>query len=347
MNKLFFILILFFYLPGLKASCQKISVVSQMLDTIEKQLAFSGVVLIAEQDSIVLHKGYGAADAKAIKTDKNTVFNIASVTKGFTALAIVKLAEERKLRLQDSIAKYFSGIAVEKSGITIHQLLVHQSGIPQTYAAEGETDPGNVANKIWKIKSAVQPGMFVYSNGNYTLLAIIIEKVTGKKWEDYIKEAILTPLDMKHTYFWADENRTGLPETKPTGKIQKRKRDYGFLGSTGIFSTAADLLKFQNAFKSNVVVNESSRALWAGRYVKLKSAMANSTDYYAYGIFNTEGEKNSTWLRGNEDAWGVSIVYWFPKSNTSIIVLSNKEKLENGEKPHMYVSDQIIKAMGE
>jgi CubicO group peptidase (beta-lactamase class C family) len=255
--------------------------------------------------------------------------------------------KEHKLGLQDSIAKYFSGVPAKKAGVTIHQLLIHHSGIPQTYAAEGETGPNKAAGKIWNIKSELQPGKFVYSNGNHTLLAVIIEKVTGKKWEDNIKEAILAPLDMKNTYFREDKNNTGLPEAKPLNKAQKRRRDYGFLGLTGIFSTAADMLKFQNASKTNHVVNDSSRALWAGRHVKLKSAGPERTDYYAYGIFLTEGESSSIWLRGSEDAWGVSIVYWFPKSNTSIIVLSGKEKLSNGEKQHMYVSSQIIKALNQ
>ncbi|HZH96148.1 MAG TPA: serine hydrolase domain-containing protein, partial [Flavisolibacter sp.] len=201
MNKLFFSFLLLVALHSSDASCQTIDTISQLLDRYEGELDFSGVVLVSGGDSIVLHKGYGS-DAKKGKTDKNTVFNIASVSKAFTALAIIKLAEEHKLGLQDSIKKYFSGVPVDKAGVTIHQLLIHHSGIPQTYAAEGETDPNKAAGKIWNIKSELQPGKFVYSNGNYTLLAIIIEKVTGKKWEDYIKEAILAPLDMKNTYFW-------------------------------------------------------------------------------------------------------------------------------------------------
>ena len=347
MNRLFLVLTLALSLHSSGASCQKSGSISQLLETFERELDFSGVVLISREDSIFLHQGYGSAGGKSNATEKNTIFNVASVTKAFTALAIVKLAEERKLNLRDSIAKYFLNIPIEKSGVTIHQLLTHQSGIPQTYAAEGETDATKAADKIWKIRSEMQPGKFSYSNGNYTLLAIIIEKVSGKNWEDYIREAILAPLEMRNSYFWAEENKTGLPESKPINKTPKRKRDYGYLGSTGIFTTAVDLQKFQNALKSNVVINDSSRALWAGKYVKLKSGAVNSSDYYSYGIFLTEGENSNIWFRGNEDAWGASIAYWFPKSNTSVIVLSNKEKLSNGEKQHMYVSDQIIKALNE
>jgi CubicO group peptidase (beta-lactamase class C family) len=341
-----FILILFCSSTSAQSYVKNIGAISPILDSFEKHLDFNGVVLITKSDSVLFHKGYGYDANRKNASDKNTVYHIASVSKAFTALAILKLAEQKKLGLQDLMAKYFTNAPVDKSGISIHQLLIHQSGLPQTYAAEGESDADKAANKIWKLKSEPS-GKFIYSNGNYTLLAIIIEKVTGKKWEEYIKEAILTPLEMNHTYFWADENKTSFPEAKPNSKIKKRKRDYGYLGSTGIFSTATDLLKFQNALKTNVIVNTASKALWAGRYVKLKSAMANSTDYYAYGIFFTDGPNNSIWLRGNEEAWGGSIVYWFPKSNTSVIVLSGKEKLSNGEKQHIYVSSRIIQALND
>jgi CubicO group peptidase (beta-lactamase class C family) len=338
------LLLIFFYLTS---TCQNINTIGLMIDSFEKELDFTGVVLVAKGDSILLHKGYGYFDKKSkISTNKNTVYNIASVTKAFTAVAIVKLAEQRKLNLQDTIGKYFSNMPPPRTGITIHQLLIHHSGLPQTYAAEREDDPDKAALKVLKTEASSPPGSkFLYSNGNYTLLALIIEKVTGLKWEDHIKESILKPLEMNHTYFWADKNSTGFPEVKGKGKAIKRKRDYGFLGSTGIFSTAADLLKFQKGLKSNVLLNDSSKATLLGKYGKIKATFPNSTDYYSYGMFQTEGEFNSIWQRGNEDAWGVSIAYWLPQTNLSVIVLSDKEKLSNGEKSHMYVSACILSSL--
>jgi CubicO group peptidase (beta-lactamase class C family) len=150
---------------------------------------------------------------------------------------------------------------------------------------------------------------------------------------------------MHHTYFWAEKSPTGLPEAAPVGKGQKRKRDYGYLGSTGIFSTAGDLLRFQKALQTDRILTPSSKALLLGKYGKLKSAMANSTDYFSYGMFQTEGPVNSIWLRGNEQAWGVSVAYWLLQTNLSVIVLSNKELLQNGERSHTYISSEIIKRL--
>jgi CubicO group peptidase (beta-lactamase class C family) len=173
------------------------------------------------------------------------------------------------------------------------------------YAAEGEANADDAAKKVLKVKLEANPGSkFIYSNGNYTLLALIIEKVTNRKWEDYIKETILKPLDMNQTYFWSDQNNTGFPEVISKRKTPKRKRDYGFLGSTGIFSTASDLQKFLRGIYNEVILNDSSKSIILGKYIKLKSIFLNSTHYYSYGLYQTEGEINSFGAIGNEDAWG-------------------------------------------
>jgi CubicO group peptidase (beta-lactamase class C family) len=331
----------------LSASGQNIDSISSMLRLFEKDLDFNGVVLIAKGDDVLLHQGYGFLDKKkSITTDKNAIYNIASLTKSFNGIAIVKLAEQQGLSLDDSLGKLFANVPPDKAGITIHQLLVHQSGLPQSYAAEGETNSDKAVDKIWKLKSLVRPGeKFIYSNDNYTLLGVIIEKVTGKRWKDYIRETILVPLDMANTFFWSEDNRTGLPMVIPKEKIKQQSGDYGYMGATGMFSNAVDLLKLRKVFESNALFNDTAKTLLLGDYVKLKSASPGSTDYYGYGIFHTTGEKNSIWLRGNEEGWGTAIAYWFPNSKLSIVVLSSSEQLKNGEKPNIYVSSQIIKQL--
>jgi CubicO group peptidase (beta-lactamase class C family) len=177
------------------------------------------------------------------------------------------------------------------------------------------------------------------------LFAPIIEKVTNRKWEDYIIETILKPLDMNQTYFWSDQNNTGFLEVISKRKTPKRKRDYGFLGSTGIFSTASDLQKFLRGINNGVILNDSSKSILLGKYIKVKSIFLNSTHYYSYGLYQTEGEINSFGAIGNEDAWGVSIGYYVPKSDISVIVLSDKQLLSNCERPSMYVSAAIINSL--
>jgi CubicO group peptidase (beta-lactamase class C family) len=321
---------------SLPAFSQNLPGLLSKMDALEKELGFRGVVLVTQGDKVLLHKGYG-------QVDKNTVFQIASVTKAFTAVAIMKLQEQGRLRLEDPVGKYLGQAPPAMAGITIHQLLTHQSGLPQTYAAEGETKAEDATKAIFRLKPEATPGIkFIYSNGNYTLLALIIEKLTGNRWETYLQQTILQPLALQQSYFWADQNNTGLPEILPAGKIKKRKRDYGYLGSTGIFSTAMDLHRFLTALDGNSLLSDTSRKLLLGSYVKLKSGFANSTDYYAYGLFRTTGYVNGFWARGNEEAWGVSIAFRLPGSGISVVVLSDRQNLSNGEKTHSYVSSQII-----
>jgi CubicO group peptidase (beta-lactamase class C family) len=333
----FFLLLL--TLLSLPAFSQVLPGLSSKMDALEKEFGFRGVVLVTHGDRVLLHKGYG-------QVDKNTVFQVASVTKAFTGVAILKLREQGRLELKDPVGKYWSYAPPAMTGITIHQLLTHQSGLPQTYAAERKTKAEDAAKAIFKLKPEATPGSkFIYSNGNYTLLALIIEKLTGDRWESYLQQAILQPLALQQTYFWADQNQTGLQEIQPAGKIKKRKRDYGYLGSTGIFSTAMDLHRFLTALEGNSLLSDTSRKLLLGNYVKLKSAFANSTDYYTYGLFRTTGDVNGFWARGNEEAWGVSIAYRLPGSGISVVVLSDRQNLSNGEKTHSYVSSEIINTL--
>jgi CubicO group peptidase (beta-lactamase class C family) len=334
-------------LPYLSATGQNINGISSLLQSFERDLDFNGVVLITKSDEVLLQQGYGYLDKKkTIKTDKNAIYNIASITKSFTGIAILKLVEQGKLKLSDTVGTFFQNVPKLKSGISIHQLLIHQSGLQQTYAADGERNVAGALEKIWRIKTDVRPGeKFIYSNDNYTLLGIIIEKVTGKRWKDYVRETVLKPLDMTNTFFWGEENQTGLPMVVPKEKKKQQADDYGFIGATGIFSNVTDLLKFQHALKGNLILNDSSKALLIGNYVKLTSALPNSTDYYNYGLFRTTGERESIWARGNEEGWGTSIAYLFPDKDISVIVLSSSEQLKNGERAHIYVSSQIIKQL--
>lgn len=345
MRKISVVFLIFLFC--LRVAGQNIPAVTSLLRSFESDLDFSGVVLIAKGDSVLLQQGFGFLDKKkTIKTNPNAIYNIASITKSITGMAVLKLVEQGKLSLTDTVGKFFQNVPALKSGITIHQLLSHQSGIPQAYAADGELNADNAADKIWKVKTDVRPGeKFLYSNDNYTLLAIIIEKVTGMRWKEYMRENILTPLGMTNTFFWAEENRTGLPMVVQKEKTKQQANDYGFTGATGIFSNATDLLKFQRALKSNLVLSDSSKALYFGNYTKLKSALPGSTDYYGYGVFRTTGEWESLWTRGNEGGWGTSIAYLFPKNNISVIVLSSSEQLTNGERAHIYVSSQLIKQL--
>ena len=154
--------------------------IGQFLDQAEKNLDFHGTVLMIKDKDTILHKGYCYSDRKwKIPTNRNMAYNIASVSKAFTAIAILKLAEEGNLSLQDLLTKYFKNVSESKAKMTIHHLLSHTSGIGQHYAADGEEEGERGFASNFKAAPADSVGKrFIYSNDNYIILGIITELVT-------------------------------------------------------------------------------------------------------------------------------------------------------------------------
>ena len=212
----------------------------QVLDA-ARERGFSGVVLIARDGEVVLHE----AVSKGHGIDTTTSYWIGSVTKTFTAAAILKLEEQHRLTLTDSISRFFSDVPADKAGITVRQLLTHTSGIGENYAADGIRDRTTAVRSILSKALTSAPGStYQYTNDGYNLLAAIIEISSGKPYQQYMKEQLLEPSGLMHTTFWDDS--TG---TKP---------DWGFRGASGIKSTAADLFRWQQALVAGKVLTPTS-----------------------------------------------------------------------------------------
>jgi CubicO group peptidase (beta-lactamase class C family) len=323
------------------------------LDSAEKQLNFHGTVLLIQDVDTILYKGYGYGDIKnKVPTEKTTAYYIGSIAKTFTAIGIMKLVEEGKISLQDPLHKYFSNVPTDKAGITIHQLLVHQSGMGQHYVADNQETQEKALNKIFKLPLDEAPGKkFIYSNENYTLLGIITERVTNTTWEDYIRKTILEPLDMNRTFFFSEYSFIPYAKALQTNgkKATWVKREYGNIGAAGIFSTPVDMAKFENAVKTSKILTGKTLEDLLRPRIKVKSSQEGVSMSYAYVMFvNQTGQEplKAVWFRGNADRWGTAVSYWFPGSNTTLIVFSNKELLSNKEKSHIYISDELIKRMG-
>jgi CubicO group peptidase (beta-lactamase class C family) len=164
---------------------------------------YSGSVLVAKDGKILLSKGYGWANkTKKIPNKPSTVFNIGSVTKQFTAAAILKLKELNKLSTSEKIGKYFPNAPSSKKDITIHQLLTHTSGIsPQTGGFRyDESSKEQFLEEFFQSELLYLPGTkHTYANANYILLAAIIEEVSHQDYESFLRENFWNPLQMNHT----------------------------------------------------------------------------------------------------------------------------------------------------
>jgi len=146
---------------------------------------FSGAVLVAKNDEIYLSKGYGLADrAISIPVTPDTLFEGASLTKQFTAAAVMKLEQQGKLRVEDPITKYFDNVPDDKKSITLHHLMTHSAGFPNEFSKPGGgyyQDRDEFVRAILATPLEYPPGTeSVYSNPSYSLVAAVIEKGSGK-----------------------------------------------------------------------------------------------------------------------------------------------------------------------
>ena len=238
---------------------------------------FNGNILFAESGQIISSKCYGYANLHTKeKLTKNHSFQLASVSKPFTAIAILQLIENGYLTLKDTVEKFLPNFPYK--GITIHQLLSHRSGLSQyTHFCDSPESVWPDKNKtinnddVIEIISNIKPlknyppnYRYYYCNTNFLLLASIIEKVTGITFKDYLKKNIFLPLGMKNTVLY---DRTNYHELKlPTQGYENRTpwEDVylnGVVGDKGIYSTTYDLLLFDQALEQNILINDSLKQL--------------------------------------------------------------------------------------
>ena len=248
-----------------------LSAVGERLDEYLSRLepfGFSGAVLVAEGEEIRLDAGYGFADQEAaIPNTADTVFQVASITKQFTAAAIMALAVDGRLRTTDTLPSFFSDVPADKEPITLRQLLTHTSGV---LAGDTEYFDGNSRSEIVAMVLAeplrFAPGeSFLYSNMGYALLAAVIEEVSGTSYENYLRQRLLLPAGMRSTgyrlsswrpnsvaHWYADgvDNGDQLDHLYP---------DWNFIGSGRIRSTTGDLFGWHRALMSDEVLPAAAK----------------------------------------------------------------------------------------
>ena len=184
--------------------------IEQLLSKYNEYGQFNGSALVAENGKVIFKKGFGSANMEwNILNQPDTKFRLGSISKQFTALLIVKLAEEGKIKLDVPITTYLPDYPKENgSKITIHHLLTHTSGIPNytnapNFLKDKARDPYTpeaFAKTFSSLPLDFAPGeKFNYSNSGYFLLGCIIEKITGKTYEQNLQETIFTPLKMVNT----------------------------------------------------------------------------------------------------------------------------------------------------
>jgi CubicO group peptidase (beta-lactamase class C family) len=236
-----------------------------------EKIGFNGTVLFAEDGQVVYENSFGYADIrKKIENKIDTKFQIASATKPFTTYAIMLLKQKGELSYEDSVQQYFPEFPYK--GISIRLLMIHKSGLPEYFY---------FADKLWKDRQTpitnkdvinlmiehhpqryyLPDKKYNYINTNYCILAAIVEKITGKTFEDFMMENVFVPLEMNDTFIYNKAHQKEV-ENVAIGYTRRRRvaeDTYlnGVVGDKGIYTTVEDMLKFDQAlFNGNPVRSE-------------------------------------------------------------------------------------------
>jgi CubicO group peptidase (beta-lactamase class C family) len=288
---------------------------------------FSGVVLVSQDGETLFAKGYGLANAEhQVANTTRTKFRLGSITKQFTAMAILILQERGRLKLEDPVGKYIDGAPKAWEGVTIHHLLTHTGGVP-SYTDDPDYRkkmmmPETVKGMIARFRDKpldFKPGeKFHYSNSGYFLLGAIIEKLSGKSYEAFLKEAIFDPLGMKDTGY--DHAATVL-----IGRASGYNHDGDGLKNAeyldmaqpysagSLYSTVEDLARWDRALADGRLISKES-------YTKMFTPAKNN---YAYGWMVTTAKGRKEVQHGGGINGFATEILRYPDQKLCVVVLCN------------------------
>ena len=253
---------------------------------------FAGSVLVARGDEVIHLAGYGLADREAgVPFGPETVSTIGSITKQFTGAAILKLQEQGRVSVADPVGRFFPEAPADKREITIHQLLTHTAGLPPALGSDEDyIDRDGYLEEVWRTELRHPPGeRHDYSNTGYSLLAAIVEDVSGMGYEEFLRREFFDPLGMHQTGYrladWSGAHvAAGYRDRRRFGRvIEMQTHDDGFswhlVGNGGIHSTVGDLFRWVRALRSGEVLDAESLDALFGEHVD----EGYGDSFYGYG----------------------------------------------------------------
>jgi CubicO group peptidase (beta-lactamase class C family) len=309
----------------------RVAQLDEILSRMAMDETFSGSVLIAQNDEVLLNRGYGSADREqGIPNTPQTRFIVGSVTKQFTAMAILILQSQGRLNVQDPICRYIENCPAAWEDITIHHLLTHTSGMIVMPADSSYPDtpitPLELLDRFEDAPLDFQPGEKIsYSNCGYWVLGTIIEQVSGQSYEAFVQQWILDPLDMHDSGF--DQDASGLAvgyvdqnTTTPAQVIES-----SFLYSAGaLYSTVEDLYRWDQAlYTEQLIPRELLDQMFAPR-ISLYPDAVGSTEY-GYGWFVLDHQGRRMVGHGGAIDGFRAWIFRYPDDRITSILLSNQE----------------------
>lgn len=313
-----------------------ISSIDTLLTNLVDNNLLTGSVLIGQQGTILFSKGYGLADRE--NDTANTVttrFRLGSITKQFTAMAILMLEAQGKLKVSDPICNYLADCPSTWNAITIHHLLTHTSGITEylslaevTTTIATPSAPDQIIARFSNLPLDFQPGeRWSYSNSGYVVLGYIIEQVSGRTYEDFLQQSIFIPLNLQNTGY--DHNSNGLA----VGYKDRYSHPATFIDMSipfsagALYSSVEDLYTWEKALSTEQLVPKN----YLDKMFTHQVDIPDSNGWgYGYGwIIATEFDRPVFYHGGLVHGFS-TIVTRYVDDDIVIIVLSNQESQDVG-----------------
>lgn len=338
------------FLLGASAAAQDLTPkFNEYLDALVKQARFTGAALVARDGKVIFSKGCGLANVEFdVPNTPQTKFRLGSVTKQFTATAILLLQERGKLSVQDPICKYVEGCPPAWSEVTIHHLLSHTGGIPNFTSFPDYLPkmmmPVTTQEMIARFKDKpldFKPGeKWSYSNSGYFLLGYVIEKVAGESYESFVQQNIFEPLKMKSTGY---DHFDTILKNRATGYSLKKGTMVNSLyidmtqpyAAGSLYSTVEDLFLWNEALYSDRLLSGKSR----------EAMMTPVKNDYGYGLaIQTKWGRKMISHGGGINGFSTFIAR-FPDEKVTVVVLRNADY--GSPNPGQMSSDLAAIAFGE
>jgi CubicO group peptidase (beta-lactamase class C family) len=327
----------------------------QLAEKIDKYMTdletkgFSGALGIIKDSELILSKGYGYADREnKIKFNRNTVFTIGSIAKQFTGAAMVKLESMGKISFKDRISKYLKDVPEDKKNITMHQLLTHTAGLPSAIGPDTEKiSREDFLKKALAAKLILKPGeRYEYSNVGFSLAGIILEKVTGDSFEQFLNKHVLKPAGLVKTGYvlpkWNDDDivvgyKGKRKFGKPTDMFWMEDGPGWHLKCNGgILSTVDEMLHWGQTLLTDKVFTEKEKKNYLTPYVPEDES---GRSHYAYGWVRMKSSRGTDVITHNGgNPFIENDMFIYPEDGVIMYITSN-----NGEFPATRQSGKILR----
>lgn len=314
-----------------------------MKDYVQNEL-FSGTVLVARNGKPILRKGFGHASREwAIPNAAGTRFRIGSIAKPFTATAILRLVDEKKLKLDEPFKTYLSGMPAAWGKVTVRDLIAHTSGIPSYTQHKDfgdklirlEHTPQQLIDLVKAAPLDFEPGSkFEYNNTGYIILGLIVEAVSGLSYRDYLEQKLLAPLNLVNSGY--DDGRKIIQHAAQgyssvgDDVVRAVPVDMSFAGAAGaMYATVDDLLAWQQMLTSGKILSPASTA----------AMFADGGHRYGLGWFVSERFSRKVYEHGGTLPGFNSTLDYYPDDKLTIIILSNLSDIFMARK----ISDELAR----